>query len=323
VPRWADGLPLIDYLVRRFPYHDHAAWRTLVQSGRIHHRGSRTEPGSRVHRGDEIAYFREQPEPPVDTAIELLAVDDDLVVACKPPHLPSHADGPFVCNTFIHLLRQRLGGDRSLHLAHRLDRETSGLLVVARSAVARIGLERQFRAAEVEKTYLAIVHGRPADDEFTIAAPIGLAKGSEIAIRRAVVASTAADARPARTDCRVLQRFSDCTLLQCRPRTGRTHQIRVHLEHLGHPLVGDKLYGHPDADYLAFVARMKAGEDPRQVASGPDRQLLHATELAFTHPRTGASVRHQSPIAADMQAYLSSRGDGAAASLLPTLPPGS
>jgi 23S rRNA pseudouridine1911/1915/1917 synthase len=286
VPPWADGMPLHDYLCRRFPYHDRTVWRAQIGAGRVRHLRAGQPAGPPLRRGDEVVYDKLHREPAVPTAVALLHCDERVVVADKPAHLPSHADGVFVRNTFVHVLRRLLGDDR-VRLVHRLDRETSGVMVAARDADSARDLESQFRSGRVQKTYLAVVHGRVEADAFAIDP----------------------GAQPACTDCEVLARPRDCTLLCVRPRTGRTHQIRVHLHHAGHPLVGDKLYGRSDAEYLEWVHRVKAGGDPLDPRDRPtSRHLLHAAELAFRHPGSGGEERWSAPVPDDMAAFLAAAG---------------
>jgi 23S rRNA pseudouridine1911/1915/1917 synthase len=140
-------------------------------------------------------------------------------------------------------------------------------------------------------------------------APIGNAPGSAIAARRAVVTAATRGARQAGTEFTVERRFAAHTLLRAVPRTGRTHQIRVHLEHLGHPLVGDKLYGHPDAHFLAYQTHLKQDGDPRWPgrAEAP-RQLLHAALLTCRHPGTGEPIAFTAPMPADFATCLATAG---------------
>ena len=275
VPAAADGKGLLDYLLARFPYHGRERWQAEVAAGRLTLAGRPARASDRVHRGDEIVYQKAHQEPWVDDRIGVLHEDADLLVVDKPAHLPMHADGPFVRATLVHQLRERRR-EPELALVHRLDRETSGVCVLARTAAARKGLHEQFERGQVEKAYLAVVRGAVAAD-FEIDAPIGHAEASQIAIRRAA-GPTARQARPALTRFAVVARGKHATLLRCEPRTGRTHQIRVHLESAGHPILGDKLYGRDDAGYLAFVQAVKRSGDPRAVPAGePDRQLLHSS----------------------------------------------
>ena len=302
VPTSAAGKRLDDYLAGRFRYHSIARWRQEIAAGRVDLDGRRPAPESVVRAGATVLYRKLHREPPVDRDVRIVHSDSALLVVDKPAHLPIHGDGAFVRNTVVHVLRHELGFPEA-RIVHRLDRETSGLVAVARSTAARRELERQFAAGTVAKTYLAVVRGHVAED-FVCEAAIGHAAHSEIALRRS--ASTAArDAKPAATRFAVIERGPRNTLLRCEPATGRTHQLRVHLEHVGHPIVGDKLYGRPDTDYLEFVRRVKAGGDPRAASPGePGRQLLHAAELALRHPDDGRPLQLEAPMPAEFREWL-------------------
>ncbi|MBL9078633.1 MAG: RluA family pseudouridine synthase [Planctomycetes bacterium] len=302
VPAAAHGKALLDYLLQRFPYHDRAAWLREIADGRLRCDGRPLTAQARLATGMQLVYHRAHAEPPVDDRITVLHDDAAIVVVRKPAHLPVHADGPFVRNTLVHLLQTRLQSP-SLQLVHRLDRETSGLCVVARTAAARDALRRQFAAGSVHKGYVAVVRGVVAAD-FEVTLSIGHAVGGEVALRRSC-APDARAAKPAATTFTVLAVGRGRTLLRCVPRSGRTHQIRVHLEAAGHPIVGDKLYGRPDADYLAFVAHVKQGGAASAAPAGePGRQLLHAAELAFDHPDTGQRCTFADPAPDEFRTWL-------------------
>lgn len=302
VPAAANGLALVDYLVQRFRYHSRAQWREVIDAGQVAVNGRTAAPGQPVATGAIVRYRKLHAEPTVDRDIRICHVDAAILVLEKPAQLPMHADGPFVRHTLIHLLRTELGHPEA-HIVHRLDRETSGLVVVARTIAARRCLEQQFAAGAVQKSYLAVVRGR-VDGAFRCDAAIGHSSTSCITLRRSA-APTARAAKAASTSFELVERGPLRSLLRVRPTTGRTHQIRVHLEHCGHPLVGDKLYGRPDEDYLAFVHRMKAGGDPRQTPTGePPRQLLHASDLRFTHPDSDALLHFDSPPPAEFRDWL-------------------
>ena len=203
--------------------------------------------------------------------------DDAIVVVDKAAGMvvhpaPGHAGGT--------LANAVLGLDPGgfVGLVHRLDRDTSGLLVVARDEPALRDLQEQWQRREVEKVYLALVHGAPRDPRATIEAPIG--RDPRDRQRMAVVSR----GRAATTEYRVVTRYRGMTLLECRIETGRTHQIRVHLASIGHPVVGDGTYGKADP-VLA-------------------RQFLHAHRLTFRHPRTGATVHFEAPLPDGLLAYL-------------------
>ncbi len=255
-----------------------------------------------LRAGSWLAWRRDQPEPDVDRSVRILHDDPSLVVVDKPAHLPSHADGPFVANTLVHVVRTLLAAP-AMDLVHRLDRETSGVCVLARDAATRDALRRQFAANGVRKEYLALVQG-VVESDVDVDLPIGFHATSAVSLRRSA-APDARDAKPAVTRIEVLGRAPDRTLVRCLPRTGRTHQIRVHLEALGAPVLGDKLYGRPDGDYLAFVARVKAGAKAMDVDTRePARHLLHAAAIEFDHPASGARVRFTSPLPDNFRAWL-------------------
>ncbi|MCA8974219.1 MAG: RluA family pseudouridine synthase, partial [Planctomycetes bacterium] len=290
------------YLAERFRYHDRATWTGEAREGRLLLDGEVAAPDAVARTGAILVYRKPHREPPIDRSIRLIHQDADIAVVDKPAQLRVHADGPFLRHVLIHLLRTECGiADATL--VHRLDRETSGLVVVARSRTARRHLESQFATGTVEKEYLAVVHGIPPGP-FCCRQPIGHAADSKVALRR----SAAADARnpkAARTEFGIEERGPCRTLLRCRPHTGRTHQIRVHLEHCGFPIVGDKLYGRSDDDYLGFVQAVKAGADARTATDGrPSRQLLHAASLTIRHPVGERSMTFFSPLPDEFRRWL-------------------
>ncbi|MBL8728063.1 MAG: RluA family pseudouridine synthase [Planctomycetes bacterium] len=302
VPADSDGSTLLDYLLRRFRYQDRATWLREIGEGRLTIDGKVLAADARLTGGARLSYRRAHVEPEVDDRLVVVHDDPAVLVVQKPAHLPMHADGPFIRHTLIHLLQTRLAAPE-LQLVHRLDRETSGLCVLARSAAARDQLRRQFDAGTVQKAYLAVVRGRAAAD-FTVDLAIGRSPSSAISLRRCAAAD-AIEAQPARTTVEVLRRGVRHSLLRCTPHSGRTHQIRVHLEAVGLPVLGDKLYGRPDADYLAFVARVKAGEAATRTVDGsPGRQLLHAAALAFDHPTSGARMQFTAAMPADFEPWI-------------------
>ncbi len=303
IPKPAHGMSLLDYLLQRFRYLDRDTWLRELRDGRVQLDGAVAGPGLILRAGTELAYHKVHREPEVSRNVQTVHTAPGFVVVEKPAHLPMHSDGPFVRNTLIHLLRS--GGLPEAELVHRLDRETSGLCVVARTKAARQHLERQFATAAVAKAYVAVARGQ-VTGPFRAAEPIGHSAHSTISLRRSA-APDARDVRAAQTDFEVVERATGATLLRCVPHTGRTHQIRVHLEHAGHAVVGDKLYGRPDADYLAFVARVKQSGDARLVDAGePDRQLLHAAELAFDNPDGGERLQFRSPVPDEFRTWLHS-----------------
>lgn len=305
VPPTFHGKSLLEYLCGRFPYQDHETWEDLIRRGKVRVNGQKSSPIQPVHKGNVVSYASALREPPIDPTIVLVHEEDVFLAASKSGNLPCHADGQYVTHTFVHLLKEKLeaaGYHGFLGLAHRIDRETSGLLLVAKTLEALQRLTGAFERGEVEKRYLAWVRGTVKEEAFERRDPIGRDPGSSLSIRRKALPEGTEGALAARTLFEVVERREDRTLVLCRPLTGRTHQIRVHLEAAGYPVVGDKLYGRKDEDYLDFIHRSKRGE-PFDAAKkvGASRQLLHASRLTFAHPVTGEKVSYEAPLPEDMK----------------------
>lgn len=215
---------------------------------------------------------------PVSPPVDVLFEDDEIVVVAKPAGMVVHPSPGYETGTLVDFLLAHcpkiagVGSETRPGIVHRLDRDTSGVMVAAKTMRAYLALRRLFEAhSGIEKTYLAVLHGTPKPRAGTLETLIGR-KGWD-AKRMAV---DGRDGRPAVTHWTVLQRTGPLSLVEFRIETGRTHQIRVHAAHLGHPVVGDPLYGDAAAD--------------RRMANPPRRMLLHAVGLAFPHPATGERV---------------------------------
>jgi 23S rRNA pseudouridine1911/1915/1917 synthase len=254
------------------------------------------KPAFRLRTGQHVRVRVPPPEPtgvaPEAMPLEVVYEDGDLLVVNKPAGLTVHPAPGHRSGTLVNAVLARvpdlpgIGGTLRPGIVHRLDKDTSGLLVVAKTELARRDLAAQLQAHTVRRTYLAIVRGRVRQDEGTVSAPLG--RHPVHRTRIAVVPR----GRPAVTHYAVVERFADATLLACRLETGRTHQIRVHLTHIGHPVLGDPMYG-------------------RARAPGIHRQALHAARLEFTHPRTGRPVVCVAPLPQDISrllAYLRREG---------------
>ncbi len=308
------GQLLHAWLCTRFRYFDAAGWSAQLAAGRVELAGKPARGDERLAAGDRIAFVpaASEPGPTPGQDVPVLFADDHLVVVDKPPHLVVQHEAAFPQFTFAPRLNERLPptyGQPRLEPVHRLDRETSGVLVLARSPRGWRGMQRQFERHAIDKRYLAVVHGQVADDERELVAAIGLHPHSALPTRRAVVPDGTKGSKPARTSLRVRQRFADATLVELHPTTGRTHQLRVQLEHLGHAIVGDKLYGHDDARHLRYLAHLKADGDPRwpeECAVG--RQLLHAWRLSCRHPCSGEPMEFTAPWPEDLAAFVQARG---------------
>jgi 23S rRNA pseudouridine1911/1915/1917 synthase len=308
VGQQAAGQAVDGYLAGRFRYLDHAGWLAEIAAGRVLVDGQRASPQQRLRLGQELCYLRVQQEPWVDDRIRVVHEDAAVLAVAKPAHLPMHADGPFVRSTLVQLLRDRRR-EPDLGLVHRLDRETSGIALLARTDAARKQLQAQFEAGEVAKEYLAIVAGE-CPDAWTVDAPIGHANDSRITLRRSCAPGAVAP-KAATTRFERVRTAYGRSLVRAWPATGRTHQIRVHLAHSGHPILGDKIYGQDDSRYLDFVAAVKRTGDPRACARDgePDRHLLHAVALRCEHPTQGGTLALACPPDAEFLRWID--GDAA------------
>jgi 23S rRNA pseudouridine1911/1915/1917 synthase len=230
----------------------------------------------------------------VDVPLPILARGDGWLAVDKPAGIVVHPVNGVRENSLIRTLRRQEGA-ASLRLAHRLDRETTGVLLVADGAASATVLSTAFARGDVHKEYLAIVAGLPDGDEGTIDLPIGEAAGRRVYVRREV----AEDGERAVTRWRVEQRLDGRTLLRLFPETGRRHQLRVHLAAVGHPILGDILYGRPDEDYLALV---RGSGDARSDEGAPARQQLHCARLVFPDPAGNGRIDVVAPVPADFVA---------------------
>lgn len=236
----------------------------------------------------QVVVVTPQPEIPVDMVVEthlvpVLYEDEWLLVVDKPAGMPVHPSHGHATGTLVHaLLGHGLSGGEEFRpgVVHRLDKDTTGLLVVAKSAEAHRRLVAMMRRRAVDRRYLALVHGSFTPESGTIEAPVG----RDPARRKSMTVGGVA-AREARTHFRVLERLGDFTLVEARLDTGRTHQIRVHFLAIGHPVAGDPTYARRDA-------------------LGLGRQFLHSHRLSFVHPMTAQTIEVESPLPADLAAVL-------------------
>jgi 23S rRNA pseudouridine1911/1915/1917 synthase len=274
----------------------------LIATRLEHEESSPLTAESLVTPGLRFALVREvEPEP--ETPLDFGVVHDDgaLLVVDKPAGLPVHPTARYFAHTFTALAKARYP-DRKVDPAHRLDRETSGLLACGTAPVHTSRLKAAFAEGRVEKSYLALCEGWPAQDRFEVAAPLALTRASLVRVRMHVHPTGAASA----TGFEVLERRtapdgSRIALLACAPRTGRQHQIRAHLHHAGLALVGDKIYGHDEAIFDRFTRRELTDHDRARLRLG--RHALHAWRLALPHPVTGERVAFEAPLPEDLRAF--------------------
>ena len=267
-----------------------AVAQRLIKTGQVTVNGRPSKPSYRVQVGDEVLVRvpAEIPEPVVaeDIPLDIIYEDDVLLVVNKPAGMVvhpayGHSSGTLVNAVLGHCPQiADVGGPDRAGVVHRLDKDTSGLIIVAKDDATRTALQRQFKRRQVAKTYLALVEDQVQPREGVVDAPVGRNKRQRK--KMAVVRS----GRDARTLYRVIEYFPNHTLLEVRPHTGRTHQVRVHMAWLGYPLVGDTVYGRRRQRLLR------------------GRHFLHAARLRFTHPTTGEEIEFEAPLPPELAAVL-------------------
>jgi 23S rRNA pseudouridine1911/1915/1917 synthase len=296
------GLRLDRALGELFPGHSRSFFARMVDEGhvRVDTRAA-GKTSQRVELGQTIELELPEPVPShvvsQDLPVEILFEDEDLVVIDKPAGLVVHPAAGHPDQTLVNALLfhvrdlSGVGGELRPGIVHRLDKDTSGVMVVAKHDDAHRKLTAAWNSDRVRKEYLALVYGTPAPERGTIDAPVG--RDPRDRKRMAVVTT----GRNAITDYEIAERLRHVSLVRCRLRTGRTHQIRVHMKHIGHPIVGDPVYsgpqwrGIPDKKIQRALASMT-------------RQALHAARLTFVHPRSGESVTVEAKMPADMRELL-------------------
>jgi 23S rRNA pseudouridine1911/1915/1917 synthase len=303
VPAEAAGMRLDKFLADHLADISRSRIQGWIEEGRVTLDGRPARPSTRLDPGQCVRVFIPPPEEvrilPEPIPLDILYEDEHLLVINKPAGMVVHPAPGHTSGTLVNALLARFPAWAELDwweseedeeeagadyprpgIVHRLDKDTSGLLIVAKSAGARSALQAQFQARQVEKVYLALVHGVLPAPAGLIDAPIG--RDPRQRKRMAVVA----EGRPAVTAYRVLEPLGEYALLEVMPKTGRTHQIRVHLAFIGHPVVGDEVYGR------------------RRSRLACPRQFLHAARLSFRHPVTGRPMEFSAPLPPDLQAVL-------------------
>ncbi|MER3428463.1 MAG: RNA pseudouridine synthase [Pyrinomonas sp.] len=295
------GKRLDVFLAARIADWSRASIKRVIEAGEALVDGREVKPAYRLRVGErveiELSEIRPTNLQPEQIPLDIVYEDDVLVVINKPAGLVVHPGAGVHSGTLANALAYHFaqlstrGGPLRPGIVHRLDRETSGLIVVAKNEAAHEKLAEQFQSREVLKSYVALVHGRVAKESGRISEPIGRhpSKRTRMAVVR--------DGRPALTLYRVRRRFKRFTLLDVVIKTGRTHQIRVHLAWLKHPVVGDSEYGQ-GRDRTVPDLRLRA------LVVGLRRQFLHAEKLGFTHPRTGEWMEFLAPLPAELEKLL-------------------
>lgn len=279
-------------LGHHFSQYSRSQLQKWIEDGNVTVNGHPVKPKYKLVVGDRVAIEPEQPHKidlqPEKIPLDIVYEDDDVIVVNKPQGMvvhpaPGHPDHTLVNALLYHSPLSTINDEFRPGIVHRIDKDTSGLLMVAKNDMAHRSLAAQLKAKTNQREYVALVHGVIKEDQGTIDAPLG--RSPKDRKKQAVVA----DGRHAVTHFKVLRRFRHYTLVSCRLETGRTHQIRVHMKYIGHPLAGDPLYG------------------PRKTLPGKG-QYLHARLLGFKHPRTGKQLTFTAPLPAYFKAMLDKLG---------------
>ncbi len=308
------GRRLDQFLVSRIPEVSRARVQQLLAEGKVQVDGGAAKPSLRLRGVERITVSGPAQAPPLravaeDIPLDIVYEDEDIAVVNKPAGMMVHAgagatDDARNRGTLVNALLYRfgalsgVGGQTRPGIVHRLDRETSGLIVVAKNDAAHRNLAEQFSSRAVKKEYVALVHGWLPHDNGTISTAI-----SRDRVRRTRMTTRRVGGREAVTHYRLVQRldtlFGKFALLDLQIDTGRTHQIRVHLASLGHPVVGDTLYGAP-----RHLHPLSGGGIPQHPGPALGRNFLHAASIEFTHPRSGKRMRYERPLPQELRDFL-------------------
>jgi 23S rRNA pseudouridine1911/1915/1917 synthase len=318
VPVESAGQRLDQFLAAQLPDISRARVQLLLEEGSALVNGAQAKPSLKLKGGEAITVLADPAPPPLRAIAEAIPLDvlyedSDLAVVNKPAGMMVHAgagatDSDRNRGTLVNALLYRfsqlseVGGETRPGIVHRLDKETSGIILVARNDAAHRNLARQFSGRAVKKRYVALVHGWPERQRGTINAPI-----SRDAIRRTRMTTRGSGGRTAVTHYEVVERIDSAygkfALLEVHIETGRTHQIRVHMGSIGHPVVGDSLYGAPGVLRHATSGRKPAAKSGTLPALRLDRNFLHAAAIELTHPRTGKPLSFAAPLPDELNSF--------------------
>lgn len=282
--------------------------KKLVEEGAVLVDGKRVKAHHKLNKGDEVVCLFEKPErPPLeaeDIALDIAYEDDDVIVVNKPPSMVVHPARGNLEHTLVNALLHHCGtlansaSKTRPGVVHRLDKDTTGLIIFAKTDRVIVGLAKQIEKREMKREYLAVCWGKMHPKSGVIEAPVGRHQ-----IDRRRMSVTPFSSKDALTEFQVAERFQVASLLRMKLKTGRTHQIRVHLSYFGHPVVGDPDYGGRKKEILLEIGKGYA-EAFQKILEIMKRQALHAYRLTFTHPLTGKEVSLEAPIPDDITRLL-------------------
>ena len=290
---------LLDYLAGRFTYQSREVWQSRIEAGDVTCNGRSATPLQIVRQGNVVACdLPEPPMPDVNLDYHIIYEDEWLLGINKPGNLRVHGNGRFLQANLIYQIREKHNPPYpEATLINRLDKDTSGVVLLARDSDTLREVQAQFAARTVEKTYLAIVQGTPNPSTQEIELPIGRLPSAKGVYRYGVVE----DGKPAQTTMEVIRPLPpDYALVRLTPKSGRTHQLRVHMAALGHPIVGDQLYTLSDSD---FLARFTVAHEQNDAVPLP-RQALHCAQTIIWHPHTKRPLTISAPLPADITTFL-------------------
>jgi 23S rRNA pseudouridine1911/1915/1917 synthase len=296
------GWRLDRYLCAKFQRLSRNKAQAIIRSGSLSTRP--LKPATLVFPGMELTLTRRrEPEPETPKRLPVVFRDGDVLVVDKPAGLPMHPTARYFAGTLVALARALAGPGEKPDPAHRLDRETSGLVVCGLNSAQTRSLKLAFAARQVRKTYLAITEGAPPQDLFEVDLPLSVG-GRTVRIR---MVGDRLEGKPACTRFEVVERLNlrgePFALVRCTPLTGRQHQIRAHLAAAGFPIVGDKIYGRDESIFIRFTEHRLTEEDLRTLRLS--RHALHASEIDFPHPRDRRRVRLTAPLPTDLREFMS------------------
>lgn len=299
------GIRVDSYVSNRIPDCTRSYAAQLICQGHIRVDGVCVKPGRKIKTHEQISVVIPEPEPiaviPEPIPLNILFEDRHLIVLNKPPGLvvhpaAGHASGTLVNGILHHCPNlEGIGGEMRPGIVHRLDKETSGVIVIAKTASALNGLSRQFKARSIEKRYLALIHGIPEKASGTIDLPVG-----RHPVDRKKMSTVSPRGREALTLWRIKEKYPGAALLEVDLKTGRTHQIRVHCKSMGHSIIGDTVYG--TRKKMSILA--KCNPTLYQAVKNAKRQMLHAYQLRFVHPVTAENYHFKAPLPEDMMAVI-------------------